>query len=174
MSKSIYRTVNSVLDKLKSDNRITVENVKFGEPVDESLLSQVSEIPMLIQSLYRSADGISFSWFLTSDPTIRGGINIPTFANIHNSRWKRFYTLDFTDVNILFQKSCREDSTVIAESLEGDEDVELMGISGEVFTISNYFIAFSKTLGYKFWQETYNRDKNYTIDSIIDSHCYLW
>ena len=100
---------------------------------------------------------------------------MPLLENIYATRWKAFGYLDITeDVHTLFSKKEAYDSRVMMESLQGDEDIEFTGLGGSIVTIEEYFNAFAKTRGFRFWQENYSSDENYTIDSIIEHRAYLW
>ncbi len=171
----IFDTITEVITELKNSPDIVIDELLINPPANATSLEAESKIPSILKELYAKADGLVLSWSYRNDPLVKGGIVIPLLENIHNTRWKAFAMLDYTDdVHVFFNKRGTDDARVVQESLEGDEDVEFVDIAGGIVTIKSYFEAFRKTRGFRFWQENYNPDTEYTVDSIIENRCYLW
>ena len=166
----IYKVVLDTVQKIESDDRFSITKKFIGSGVTDITV----ELPKILENFYKKSNGITFLWEYKNDKSIRGGINIPKLDGIYSSRWKNFGTLDYTDIHTLFQVNNDPDSRVLAESLEGDEDIDFMDLANGILTISDYFTVFSKTFGFKYWQEKYDENKEYSLDSIIENSAYVW
>lgn len=171
----ISEVIENVISRLESHRDIVIDELTINPPASEESIESEERIPEILKEFYRESDGIVLSWHVKDDPVIRGGIVIPLLENIHNTRWKAFGILDYTDdVHAIFQKKNTNDTRVMMESLEGDEDIEFTELASSLISIEDYFSAFEKTHGFRFWQENYRPDIEYTIDSIIENRGYLW
>ncbi len=171
----IFEVIENVVKRLNNHPEIIVDAFIVNSPVSAEVVDREELVPDILKEFFKKSDGLKLSWHAKSDPVVRGGINIPFLKNIHRTRWKSFGLLDHTDdVHAIFQKKNGEDSRVMMESLEGDEDIEFTELGGSLLSIDDYFKAFSKTFGFRFWQENYNEDVDYSVESIIANRGYLW
>ncbi len=171
----IYDTIQATIEELKHNTAITIDELLINPPASNEVISAEQKVPSILKEFYARADGLVLSWHYNEDPLVKGGIVIPLLENIHNTRWTAFGMLDFTeDVHVYFNKRSTEDSRVVQESLEGDEDIDFVDIAGGIVSIRGYFEAFRKTRGFRFWQENFNLAEEYTLESIIENRGYLW
>jgi len=171
----ISEVIESVVTRLQEHPEIIIDELTINPPATKEQINAEQQVPGILKEFYTNSDGLILAWHVKDDPVIRGGIIIPLLENIHNSRWKPFGILDHTDdVHAIFQKKNTEDSRVMMESLEGDEDIEFTELRNGVITIEEYFQAFNESLGFRFWQENYHPLIEYSIDSIIANRGYLW
>lgn len=171
----ISEVIKSVISRLESHPEIIIDELTINLPASQEKIDSEERVPQILKDFYQDSDGLVLSWHAKEDPVIRGGIVIPLLENIHNTRWKPFGILDYTDdVHAIFQKKSAEDTRVMMESLEGDEDIEFTELASALISIEDYFTAFEKTHGFRFWQENYRADIDYSIDSIIENRGYLW
>ncbi len=171
----ISETIQDVIEKLEAHPEIVIDEYTVNPPAEESEIAAESKIPEILKEFFRKSNGLVLSWHAKNDSLVKGGIILPLLENIHNTRWSSFGVLDYTeDVHAVFHKKSDQDSRVMMESLEGDEDIEFVEVGGAIVTIEDYFNAFRQTLGFRFWQENYKPEISYSIDSIIKNRCYLW
>ncbi len=171
----ISEVIESVISRLQDHSQIVIDELTINPAASLKQVDAEELVPDILKEYYKNSDGMVLAWHVIDDPVTRGGIVIPSLENVHNSRWKPFGILDHTDdVHAIFQKKSGEDTRVMMESLEGDEDIEFTELGGFLITIEDYFTAFKESLGFRFWQENYRSTENYTIDSIIANRGYLW
>lgn len=171
----ITETIEVVISRLQSHPDIVIDKLKINPPALENQIEKEELLPDILREFYRNSNGVELAWHVKSDPITRGGIKMPAIESIHDTRWKPFGMLDYTDdVHAIFHKKSGEESRVMMESLVGDEDIEFADLGGSIITIEEYFIAFGKTLGFRFWQENYSNSTDYSVDSIIANRGYLW
>ncbi len=171
----ISSAIENVVSRLKNHAEIVIDELVINSAATREEIDAEEQIPEILKEYYRHSNGMILAWHVEDDPFIRGGIVIPLLENVHNTRWKPFGILDHThDVHAMFQKKSGDDSRVMMESLEGDEDVEFSELGGLILSIKDYYAAFQETLGFRFWQENYNSNENYSIESIIANRGYLW
>ncbi len=171
----ISEVIAQVIEDLQANPAIIINELTINHASPAEELDAIEKLPGILREFYEKTNGLVLSWYVADDPAIKGGIVMPLLENIYATRWKAFGYLDFTeDVHTLFSKKEAFDSRVMMESLQGDEDIEFTGLGGSIVTIEEYFNAFAQTRGFRFWQENYSSEVEYTVDSIIEHRAYLW
>lgn len=175
MNNPVSTIISKVIEELTSHPDIVIDELILDAPADQEDITKEEKLPGILREFYQTFNGITLKWHSLSDSFVKGGISLPSLKNLHSNRWKSYGILDFTsEVHILYLRREAEDSRVMMESLESDEDVEFIGLSGNIVTIEDYFKAFRKTYGYRFWQENFSIETEYSIDTIIENRCFLW
>ncbi len=171
---TFIESFQEMVDTIAQNPHITITDFAIHPPATKEEIDNTL-MPTILQKLYRQANGVTLRWESKEDMLVRGSIHIPSLEYSQSMRWKRYGNLDYGEyVHVVFNKKAGEDSLVLYEGFEGEDGEELIDLAGEITTIQEYLVALLKTFGYRYWQESYEKGREYTLDEIVKNRAFCW